>query len=45
MLALKSRTETDASEEDSVIFVLYPGQTSAETSSGFYVQESGISVQ
>ena len=36
----RAREACDASS-----LYLYPGQTSAETSSGFYVQQSGISVQ
>jgi hypothetical protein len=41
----KSRTETDARKEDSVIFVLMSRTTFNRNFVRFYVQQSGISVQ
>jgi hypothetical protein len=41
MFVLKSRTETDARKKVSVIFVLI-SRTNFSSSSGFYVQQSGI---
>jgi len=44
-MAYECRTETDGQKEDSVIFVLISRTNFSRTSSGFYVQQSGISVQ
>jgi hypothetical protein len=45
LFVLKSRTETDARKEDSVIFVLISQTNFSRNFVRVYVQQSGISVQ